>query len=270
MGAAAEVDEFPLPIKRQGRVGGQAGLDVLNLERLLEITHDLHGLLARHLDPLKRLVGLDDLLHLSLDQRQIVVGDRPAGPHVVIKAFADGGAEGQLDVRKEPRHGAGHDVGGGVPHHRQRPRIAGGEPVDRSLASGGQRRIESHRLAVEQRRDRPLLPRAFLDRLGDDVAHPRGLRKLVDDAIGKTNSGHDMEGPQMGWNRGSRFQPGETQSRENQSIDGAGAVRQGRSRPRLGDHPPPKVTTARRRRRSGCAARPLGHQAACYCQPRSA
>ena len=194
MRTAAEVDEFSLPVERQSRVGGEARLDVLHFQRLLEISHDLHRLLPWHLHSLKRLVGLDDLLHLGLDQGQIVVGDRPARPHVVIKAFANGRPEGQFDVGKEPRYRTGHDVGGGVPHHGQRPRIAGGEPFDQSLACCGQRRIEPDGLAVQKSGDRPLLPRAPLDRLGDDVTHPRSLGKLVDDAIGKTNGGHG-DGP---------------------------------------------------------------------------
>ena len=153
-GPAAEIDELSLAVEGERGMVGEARLDVLGLQGLVETADDLHRLVARHLDPLERLVGGDDPPHLGLDLRQVLVGDRPAGPHVVIEAVADGGAEGEFHAVEEPHHGAGHDVGRRVPHHGQGPRIALEEHLDRGRASGGQRRVEPHGLAVEQGRDR--------------------------------------------------------------------------------------------------------------------
>jgi hypothetical protein len=139
VGPAAEIDELSLPVERERGMGGEAGFDVLGLEGLVEAADDLRRLLPRHLDPLEGLVGLDDPLHLGLDGRQILVGDRPGGPHVVVKALAHRGAEGEFHPVEEPHHGPGHDVGRGMPHHGERPGIAGKEglEIDRAVAGNG-------------------------------------------------------------------------------------------------------------------------------------
>ena len=110
---------------------------MLHFQRLLQIAHDLHGLGPRHLHPLKSLVGGDDLFHFRFDGGEIVVGDRPAGTHVVVEASPDGGAEGELHPFKEPHHSPRHHMRRRMPHHRQRPRIAGIEPFERRCAGGG-------------------------------------------------------------------------------------------------------------------------------------
>ena len=129
---------------------GQAGLDVLGLEGLVQAADDLDRLLPGHLHPLEGLVGLDDPPHLRFDRRQVFVGDRPGGPHVVIEAVADGGAEGELHAVEEPHHRPGHHVGGRVPHHRQGPRVAGRKRLDGDRALRGQRHVEADEPAVEQ------------------------------------------------------------------------------------------------------------------------
>ena len=70
MRAAAEIEELALPVKRHGLVLAQPFLDVLDLVLLLHVATDLQGLVARLDNPLKRLVGLDDLLHLRFDRRE--------------------------------------------------------------------------------------------------------------------------------------------------------------------------------------------------------
>ena len=166
---------------------GQARLDVLGLERLVESADDLHRLLPRHLHPLERLVFLDDLLHLGFDHRQVFVGDRPLGPHVVIEALANGGAEGQFDALEEPHHGAGHHMRRRMPHHWQGSRVTRAERFERRLAGLGQRRIEPHGLAVEQRRDRPIFfLRLLLTRgseIGEHLGHAGRLGIVTNNAI---------------------------------------------------------------------------------------
>jgi hypothetical protein len=197
VGPAAEIDELALPVEGERGVGGEARLDVLGLERLVEPADDLDGLRPRHLHPLEGLVGGDDPPHLLLDGRQVVVGDRPRGPHVVVEAVARGGAEGQLDAREEPHHGPGHDVGRGMPHHRQGPDVAGEERLDGHGVRGGQRHVEAHRPAVEEGRDRPgLLPRCGLRRggCGDDLGQTGGGGIVADGTIGKADGGHGGAG----------------------------------------------------------------------------
>jgi hypothetical protein len=155
MGAAAEVDKLALAIEGELGMGGEAGLDVLGLERLVEAADDLHGLLPRNLDPLEGLVGLDDPLHLGLDGRQILVGDRAGGPHVVVEALADRGPEGEFHPFEQPHHGPGHHMGRRVPHHRQGPGISREERLEVDRALGGQRGVEAHGPAVEHGCDRP-------------------------------------------------------------------------------------------------------------------
>ena len=180
---------------------GEAGFDVLDLQRLGEVADDLHGLRPRHLDPLESLVGLDDPPHLGLDRRQVIVGDRPRGSHVVIEALAHSGAEGEFHVLKEPRHRPGHDVGRGMPHHGQRPGVAGVERFELDRAVGRQRRVEAHRLAVEHRGDRPE-GRFFSGCDGCDgvqgIGHAVSRGRVVDGAIGKADVEHGG-GVREGW-----------------------------------------------------------------------
>ena len=216
---------------------GQSRLDVLDLQRLPEIPDNLHGLVAGHLDPFELLVGRDDSLHLGLDQRNVVVRDRPAGPHVVIEAGAHGRPEGQFDAVEEPHHGAGHHMGRRVTHHGQCPRVTGHEQFERHLTGRGQRCVEPHGLAVEQGRDRPRLSRALSRRgqshFGNDIGHPRSLWILTNDAIGKTDGGHggslgqrvDRKGRnRRGWRQNSGFCDARTVSPQRPG-------RQGRSAP---------------------------------------
>ena len=106
----AEVDKFPLAVERERGVCGEPGFDVLDFQRLVQAPDDLNGFCPGHLHPLEGLVGLDDPPHLHFDRRQILVGDWPTGPHVVIKAFAHGRAEGEFHPFEEPHHRTGHHM----------------------------------------------------------------------------------------------------------------------------------------------------------------
>ena len=193
MGATAEVDELPLPVERERGVIGEASLDVLDLQRLLEIADDLHRLAAWHLHPLERLVGLDDPLHFGLDGRQVFVGDRPRGPHVVIEALADRGAEGEFHAVKQPHHRPGHDMGRRVPHHGQGPGIAREQGLEGDRAGVGQRGVEADSLAVEDGGDRR--PTRGSGRAGSrccqNVTDAGGGGTLVDGAVGESNVEHE-------------------------------------------------------------------------------
>ncbi len=233
VGAAAEVDELPLPVERQRRMGGEPDRDVLGLERLVESADDLDRLLPRHLDPLEGLVGGDDPPHLLLDGRQVLVGDRPGGPHVIVEAVAGGGPEGQFHVREEPHHRPGHDVGGGMPHHRQRPGVAREQRLDRHGPGGGQRHVEAHGMAVEQGGDRPgfFLRRGLRHRgVADDVGQAGRGGIVTGGAVGEADVGHGGAGgpPEAGRLR-SRFR----KRHGERSRRGAGVARRpGGGRPR--------------------------------------
>ena len=73
-------------------------------------------LVARHLEPLERLVGLDDLGHLGLDGGKVLLAELVLQVEVVVEAVVDRRAEGQLHAVEQPHHGPGHHVGAGMPH----------------------------------------------------------------------------------------------------------------------------------------------------------
>jgi len=189
---AAEIDELSLPIEGEAGVGGQAGLDVLGLQGLVEPADDFDGLLARHLDPLKGLVGLDDPPHLRLDGGEILIGDRAGGPHVVVETVAHSGTEGELDALEEPHHGPGHDMRRRVPHHRQGPRVAGGKRLHGCGALGRQGSVEADERAVEQGGDGGVSAPFSAGRGGvaDAVGHRRCGGKVTGGAVWKADGGH--------------------------------------------------------------------------------
>jgi len=177
---------------------GEARLDMLGLQRLVQAADDLDGLAARHLHALERLVGGDDPPHLLLDLRQVLVGDRPRGPHVVIEARTHRGAEGELHAVEQPHHRAGHHMGRRMPHHGERPRIALEEHLKRGRAFVREHCVEPHGPAVEEGRDRlaffSLAGGGARHDLGDDVGEPRSGRELADGAIGEADGRHGAAG----------------------------------------------------------------------------
>jgi hypothetical protein len=200
--AAAEVDELALAIERQRRVGGESRLDVLGLEGLVEAADEVGRLRPGHLHPLEGLVGLDDPPHLGLDRRQVLVGDRPRCPHVVVEPLPDRGAEGEFDAVEEPHHGPGHHVGRGVPHHRQGAGVARVQRLELGGARRRQRGIEADRRAVQDRRDGPTGPRRARGRGVEGIGDAAGGIALADGAVGKAHGDHGARGRGRGfWGR---------------------------------------------------------------------
>jgi hypothetical protein len=95
-------------------------VDDLHLVGLAEVAEALQGLLAADLLALERLLGVDDLLHLGLDEREIVVGERPVDVEVVEEAGLDRRADRHLRLRKQPLDRLGHHVRGRVAQRLQR------------------------------------------------------------------------------------------------------------------------------------------------------
>ena len=126
--AAAEVDELALAVEAEDAVLVQLVVDVLDLERLAEVVDELAGLGDGQAEPLERLGLLDDLGHLGLDGREVVLGERAVGEvDVVIEAGGGGRAEGELDAREEPHDRPGHDVRGRVPEDVERLAVPRGQ-----------------------------------------------------------------------------------------------------------------------------------------------
>jgi hypothetical protein len=134
----AEVDEVPLAVERDGRRVDPA--EDLDLEALAALLEEADGLLARHLLPLERHVGLHDLGHDGLDALEVFGRERLRLGEVVVEAVLDGGADGHLDVGEQTLHRLSHHVRGGMTEGRERSRVAvelAGQPEMTIFFSGG-------------------------------------------------------------------------------------------------------------------------------------
>ncbi len=125
--AAAQIDELALAVKADGRMLGQASVDVLDLQFLLEPFAEFAGLFAVENESLERLGVLDDLPHLLFDPRKILLADLLRTIEIVIEAVGESRPEREVDVRKEPHHGPRHHVSTRVPQHAERFGVAIGE-----------------------------------------------------------------------------------------------------------------------------------------------
>jgi len=121
--AATEVQKLPLPVERDRGLIFQTVFDVLDLERLPQLAAELDRPGPRLLDPLERLILLDDLGHFGLDVGEILLGDRPLELEVVIEAVVDRRPKGQLHPVEKPHHRPGHHMGGRVAHDLQGLRV---------------------------------------------------------------------------------------------------------------------------------------------------
>ncbi len=148
-GSATKVDKFTLLVERQGGVVGKPRLDVFDLEVLLQILAERHGLVPRLFDAFERLVELDDLLHFGLDGREIILGQAVRQVKIVVEATFDCWSERQLHAVEQPHHGPSHDVGAGMPHHIQGFLVLFREQLQFDLAFLGQREVQAHGFAVD-------------------------------------------------------------------------------------------------------------------------
>ena len=170
---AAEIDELPLPVERHGRLFGQPFLQVLDLERLPQVAAELDRRAAVHLDPLERLVFLDDAGHFGLDPREILLRELVLHLEVVVEALGHGRPEGQLHPLEEPHHRPGHHVGARVAQQSQGLGVFGGDQPQGDLAFGGQQFAGPHQPPVHFGRQRGLgQPRADL---GGNLGRPDAM-----------------------------------------------------------------------------------------------
>ena len=117
--SAAEVDELSLPIKADGRMLGQARVDVFDLEFLMQAVAEIAGLLAVEDKPLEWLGVLDDFFHLVFDAGEIVLAEFMRAVEIVVIAVRERRAEGEVHVWEKSHHRAGHHVGTRMPQHAE-------------------------------------------------------------------------------------------------------------------------------------------------------
>ena len=115
MRAHAHVDVLALLIEGDAGVLGKVA-DVLDLVLLAALLHEGDGLLARELEDRELEVLLHDLLHLSLDGREVLLRDLLAlgEVDVVVEAVVGGRTVGKVGLGVQALHGLRHDVGGAV------------------------------------------------------------------------------------------------------------------------------------------------------------
>ena len=115
VGADAHVDVVALLVEGDAGVVVQVA-DVLDLVLLAALLHKGDGLGAGLLVHGELEVLLDDLLHLGLDRREVVLADLDAlgQVDVVVEAVVGRGAVGKVGLGIEALDGLRHDVRGGV------------------------------------------------------------------------------------------------------------------------------------------------------------
>ena len=119
MGADAHVNILALLIEADGGVLGQIA-DVLHLELLLAVLHQLDGLGTGQGESLDGQVLLGDLVHLFFDGSQILVGQLDiAQIHIIVETILGGRAVAKVGVGVQTFDGLGHDMGGGVTQNVQ-------------------------------------------------------------------------------------------------------------------------------------------------------
>ena len=114
VGADAHINILALLIEADGGILGQIA-DVLHLELLLAVLHQLDGLGTGQGEGLDGQVLLGDLVHLFLDGGQILVGQLDiAQIHIVVEAVLGGRAVAEVSVGVQALDGLGHNMSGGV------------------------------------------------------------------------------------------------------------------------------------------------------------
>jgi len=112
VGALAHVEEGAVAV--EGQLVEALLLEqlrgVFRLVGLAHLLQAIEGGLAIELLHLEGLALLDDLLHLPLDLREVLLGQRLGQDEVVVEAVGDGRAEAQRRPRAELQHGLGQHV----------------------------------------------------------------------------------------------------------------------------------------------------------------
>ena len=128
-----------VPVHAQLLVGGDC-LDQLDLEGLVLGLVKGDGRVTVPDFGLHRIARVDDLLHLRFDGAKVFGAEGFGAVEIVIPAVLDDRPDGDLHVRPQLLHGAGHDMGQIVADQFQRHRLVlqcvdgdAGIPFDRPL-----------------------------------------------------------------------------------------------------------------------------------------
>ncbi len=156
MRAATEIQKLSLPIKRQHGVVGQTRLNVLHLQRLVQIAADIQSRLTRFLQPLKRLVQFHNLPHLLFDRGKILLRQGVVQLKVVVEPARNRRPKRQLDAVKQTHHGPSHHVRATVAHHVQRRGILPSQDAQPDRSLSGQHLVQTPHAAVHLGRHRGL------------------------------------------------------------------------------------------------------------------
>ena len=108
--ATAQILPVAVPVHTQRLVAGN-GVDQLNLIGFIIGGIEINGALTVPNFSSDRLALVDDFLHLLFDHTQIFGGERLGAIKIVVPAIIDDRADGDLGVRPDFLHGAGHDMG---------------------------------------------------------------------------------------------------------------------------------------------------------------
>ena len=195
MRAAAQVLPVAVPIHPQVLAFGDA-VDQLQLEGFAAAPVVFHGRRARPDFGLHRVAGVDDLLHLRFDRAKIFGRERLGPVKVVKPAVVAHRADGDLHIRPDFLHRAGHDMragrGGSVPAPGRHPSWCSG---DRRI--GSDRPLQIPVLAVDLRRNRRLGQRGRNRRRHFGRRHARSIAALC--------CHREMSGKSGPWSASSSF-----------------------------------------------------------------
>ena len=132
--AAAQVDELALAVEAQRRILLQLVVDVLDLVAPGPGPGTSAAALGgRPLEALERLGLLDDLPHLLLDAREVLLADRGRRIDVVIEAVLEWPGRRRAERRGRAADRPGHDVGAAMAQHVEGFRVLVGENLKRRL-----------------------------------------------------------------------------------------------------------------------------------------
>ncbi len=120
---AAKVDEIPLLIKGDDRVGEL--FEKLDLVFFAKPGKKADRLFAGHLPPGEGELLRSDIPHPGFDLFQVVLRERPGHIEIVVETVFNCRADGDARLRKNRLYGLGHYMGGAVPEDFNRRRRIG-------------------------------------------------------------------------------------------------------------------------------------------------
>ena len=184
---AAEVEELPLLIERNGFVVAKSHFDMFDFEFLVHVLADLERLVTRLNDPFERFIQRDEFFHFRFDGRKVVFGQRLLHHKVVIESRIGGRTERELDPFFDSHHRASHDVCAAVPHGAECIGAFFGDDFEFDFFAIDHV-IESNRLQIDFA-PHGIFGQARTDTFGDIFDRDRAI-KFFDAAIGEFYRGH--------------------------------------------------------------------------------